>query len=157
MDGLAIILLGTHSILPDEVHPVPNYDDIFDESVARVLGNGAYNPEFIRDFYDVFLSVSPSIAEKFAHTDMSAQRTMLHDSLLLMMEFNRTRVPTARLKQLAEIHSRSGHDISPTFYDAWLDSLVTAVSRHDPNFNDEVELAWRIALAPGICFMRFAY
>ena len=105
----------------------------------------------------MFLSVSPAIAEKFAHTDMSAQRTMLHDSLLLMMEFNRTRVPTARLKQLAEIHSRSGHDISPTFYDAWLDSLVTAVSRHDPNFNNEVELAWRIALAPGICFMRFAY
>ena len=26
-------------------------DEIFGESVARVLGNGAYNPEFIRAFY----------------------------------------------------------------------------------------------------------
>ena len=136
---------------------MPNYTEIFSESVKRVLGNGAYNPEFIRDFYDTFLEASPVVAEKFEHTDMSAQRTMLHDSLLLMMDFNRTRVPTPRLTQLAEIHSRRGHSISPAFYDLWLDSLVTALGRHDPGFDNDVELAWRIALAPGICFMRFAY
>ena len=136
---------------------MPNYDEIFGESVARVLGNGAYNPEFIRAFYDIFLEVSPAVAEKFAHTDMSAQRTMLHDSLLLMMDFNKTRAPTPRLEQLGEIHSRRGHNVAPAFYDVWMDSLIVAVSRHDPGFSDDVELAWRIALAPGICFMRFAY
>jgi hemoglobin-like flavoprotein len=136
---------------------MPNYDNIFGEGVARVLGDGAYKPEFIRDFYDIFLEVSPAVAEKFAHTDMSAQRTMLHDSLLLMIDFNRTRVPTQRLKQLAEIHSRRAHDVSPALYDVWLDSLIAALRRHDPEFTDDVELAWRIALAPGICFMRFAY
>ena len=66
---------------------MPNYNEIFEQSVARVFGNGAYNPEFIGAFYELFLEASPAIAEKFAHTDMSAQRTMLHDSLLLMMDF----------------------------------------------------------------------
>ena len=136
---------------------MPNYDDIFAGSVSRVLGNGAYNPEFIRAFYDIFLEASPAVAEKFRHTDMSAQRTMLHDSLLLMMDFNRTRVPTPRLQQLADIHSRGKHDVSPAFYDLWLDSLVEALRGHDPDFSKDVELAWRIALSPGICFMRFAY
>ncbi len=136
---------------------MPTYDEIFEQSVARVLGNGAYNPEFIGAFYEIFLEASPAVAEKFAHTDMSAQRTMLHDSLLLMMDFNRTRVPTPRLLQLGEIHSRRGHNVSPSFYDLWLDSLIVALGQHDPEFSDDVELAWRIALAPGICFLRFAY
>ncbi len=136
---------------------MPNYDDVFAESFARVLSDGAYNPEFIRTFYDIFFQASPAVAQKFEQTDMSAQRTMLHDSLLMMMDFNKTRVPTPPLVRLAEIHSRRGHDVSLEFYDLWLDSLVAALSRHDPGFNSEVELAWRIALAPGICFMRFAY
>ncbi len=134
-----------------------NYDEIFADSMLRVLGNGAYNREFISDFYDIFLGTSPEVADKFKRTDMSAQRTMLHDSLQMMVDFNRTRVPTPSLEKLAEVHSRRGHDISPAFYDLWLDSLVAAVSRHDPEFDRDVELAWRIALSPGICFMRFAY
>jgi len=136
---------------------MPNYDDVFTGSMERVLGNGAYNREFIRTFYDIFLESSPAVADKFSHTDMSAQRTMLHDSLLILVDFNRTRVPNQGLEKLAEIHSRRTHDIPQEFYDLWLDSLVTAVSRHDPGFDDNVDLAWRIALSPGICFMRFAY
>jgi len=134
-----------------------NYDEVFTRSMERVLGNGAYNPAFIGTFYDVFLATSPAVADKFARTDMSAQRTMLHDSLLIMVDFNRTRVPTAALEKLATIHSRAQHDVSPAFYDLWLDSLVGAVRQHDPEFSAEVDLAWRIALAPGISFMRFAY
>jgi hypothetical protein len=97
------------------------------------------------------------VADKFANTDMSAQRTMLHDSLLIMVDFNRTRVPSPALAKLAAVHSRRQQDIAPAFYDLWLDSLVAAVREHDPDFSAEVELAWRIALAPGISFMRFGY
>ena len=66
---------------------MPNYDELFADSLSRVLGNGAYNPAFIRAFYDIFLETSPAVAEKFERTDMSAQRTMLHDSLLMMVDF----------------------------------------------------------------------
>ena len=134
-----------------------SYEEIFTESFSRILGKGAYNPAFITCFYEIFLDASPVVAEKFAHTDMSAQRTMLHDSLLTMADFGRTKVLNPRLKQLADIHSRRRQDISPALYDLWLESLVTAVSRYDPDFDEDVALAWRIALAPGICFMRYCY
>jgi len=134
-----------------------DYEEIFTDSFSRVLGSGAYNPAFIKCFYDLFFQKSPVVAEKFAHTDMSAQRTVLHDSLLTMADFGRNRILSPRLQQLAQIHSRRQHDVSPALYDLWLESLVTAVSRHDPDFNDDVALAWRIALAPGICFMQFSY
>ena len=134
-----------------------NFDQIFKDSMTRVLGNGAYNPAFIRSFYDIFLETTPAVAKKFEHTDMSAQRTMLHDSLLMMVEFNRTREPSPALQQLANSHSRRVHDINPEFYELWLDSLVAAVSRYDPEFTDQVDLAWRIALAPGIAYMCFDY
>ncbi|MEM0954581.1 MAG: globin domain-containing protein [Pseudomonadota bacterium] len=136
---------------------MPNFDEAFSGSMARVLGNGAYNPAFIRSFYDIFLETSPAVARKFENTDMSAQRTMLHDSLLMMVEFNKTRNPSPALQQLANSHSRRVHDVTPEFYDLWLDSLIAAVSRHDPEFNDTADLAWRIALAPGITYMRFDY
>ncbi len=134
-----------------------SYDEIFAGSIARVLGNGAYNPEFIGSFYDIFLKTSPSVAQKFERTDMGAQRTMLHDSLLMMVEFNKTRAPGPALKKLATSHSRGGHDVTASFYDLWLDSLIVAVSQHDPEFSEEVDLAWRIALSPGISYMRYAY
>ena len=134
-----------------------DYSEIFAASLSRVLENGAYNPAFVGTFYDEFLQTSPAVAEKFQQTDMSAQRTMLHDSLLTMIEFNKSRVPSPALEKLAEIHSRRGHNVSTQLYSLWLDSLVKAVMHHDPAFNDDVELAWRIALAPGICFMSFAY
>ncbi len=134
-----------------------NYDDVFDASFERILGMGAYNPGFISDFYADFLAASPFVRERFAHTDMSAQRTMLHDSLLMLLEFNRTRSPGTHLRRLAEVHSRRGQDIPPEFYDLWLESLVKAVAMHDPEFSPDVELAWRLALAPGITFMGFCY
>ena len=134
-----------------------NYDEIFNRSFERVLGSGAYNSEFISDLYDAFLASSPVIAAKFAGTDMSAQRTMLHDSLLTLVDFNRTREPDTRLQQLARIHSRGDRDVPPALYTTWLDSLVNALRKHDPQFDSDVELAWRLALTPGICFMSFAY
>ena len=34
---------------------------------------------------------------------------------------------------------------------------MEAVSEFDPEFNDEVELAWRLALTPGITYMKFMH
>lgn len=134
-----------------------DYDQIFTTSMRRVLGSGAYNRAFISDFYETFLATSPLVAQKFEHTDMSAQLTMLHDSLLIVVDFYRTRRPDPVLQRLAESHSRRAHNILPEFYDLWVDSLVASLQRQDPEFCEDVELAWRIALAPGVCYMRFAY
>lgn len=137
--------------------PVSNYEALFDASFARVLAEGAYNPAFISRFYEIFLARSPAIAERFADTDMSAQKTMLHDSLHTLVTFNRAKALTPQLRRLAAVHSKRRHDVPPELYELWLEALLAAVSEFDRDFDDTVELAWRLTLSPGVTYMRYCY
>lgn len=48
-------------------------------------------------------------------------------------------------------------DIHPELYDLWLECLIETVAEFDDGFRDEVELAWRLVLSPGIVYMKFKY
>ena len=61
------------------------------------------------------------------------------------------------LEKIAQKHSQSAHDIPPQLYDLWLDTLVKTVKEFDPDFNEEVELSWRLVLSSGITYMKFKY
>ena len=39
----------------------------------------------------------------------------------------------------------------------WLESLIETVQLFDSRFTEEIELAWRVVLAPGIAYMKFKY
>jgi hypothetical protein len=134
-----------------------NFDDIFQRSFARVMGEGAYNPAFTGRFYEIFLRKSPDIAARFANTDMSAQKTMLHDSLHTLIDFYHNKSPTPALRRLAAAHGRARHDIPAGLYQAWLDALVATVAEFDAEFSGDTELAWRLVMTPGICYMTFNY
>lgn len=134
-----------------------DYDEIFAASFARVMGDGAYNPAFIGRFYELFLASSPRIAERFAATNMSRQKTMLHDSFTTLVNFNRQRRITPQMRHLGEVHGPAASDVPPELYALWLDSLLATVAETDPDFTNEVELAWRLTLAPGIAYLQHAY
>ena len=134
-----------------------DYVDVFNASYQRAIGNSSYNRDFIGRFYDVFLSKSDRIAEHFKHVDMSTQKTMLHDSLNYMVDFFVSRRTNDYMNRIARTHSSREHDIEDNMYDTWIDSLVEALREFDPEFNDEVELAWRLVLAPGITYMKFMH
>lgn len=134
-----------------------SYDEIFADSFRRVLGEGAYNPDFTGRFYTHFLASSEDIAARFAATDMSRQKTMLHDSLLLMVEFNRSRRLSPQMSRLAHVHSRQGQDIAAGLYTLWLDALMATVRELDSDFDAQVELSWRLTLAPGITYLIAGY
>jgi hypothetical protein len=89
----------------------------------------------------------------FEDTNMAVQKTMLHDSLQYLVEYYRTGVPSVHLERIRKVHSAEGVNVPPRFYDAWLDSLVQAVSEHDPQFDGRVERAWRHVMASGIAYM----
>lgn len=131
--------------------------EIFQQSLARVIGDGAYNPDFIGRFYEIFTAKSERIADLFKHTDMAAQHAMLHDSLSFLADYALSGRPGPQLENIARVHSRSRRDIPPELYDTWLESLLEAVGEFDPEFDDEVELAWRLALTPGITYMKFMH
>jgi hemoglobin-like flavoprotein len=134
-----------------------NYLQIFLDSLFRVTGEPERMRQFIARFYQLFIGQSPRIAGHFADTDMSQQVDMLAQSLHVMVEFSTTRVASERLIEVAIRHSRAERDIAPDLYDAWLESLLASIREFDDQFNDEVELAWRVVLSPGIAYMKFRY
>ncbi len=133
----------------------PNYEQRFNASVERVIGNGSYNVDLIDNFYRIFFSKSDVVAQLFAHTNMSAQKTMLHDSLDSLMEFSRTKQITPALEKIAAAHGRTKSNVPLYLFDIWLDSLMEAFYQQDAGFTVEDELAWRLMLSPGITYIKF--
>ena len=107
------------------------------------------NEGFIDTFYDLFLSKSTEIARKFEKTDFKLQKLMLRQSLLEMLCFDRG-IPGSHeeIERLGRSHKEL--EIAPHMYSMWLDSLCEAVRRHDPEYTEDLELAWRRAMLKSI-------
>ena len=127
----------------------------FDESYTRVFGEGVGLGEqatpFFEAFYRHFLEY-PGIAQVFSNTDMHRQVAMLRKSFFHLVAFYLSHEPTAELTRIALLHHHIG--IDATFYDVWLDALVSTVREFDPRCEPATELSWRLALTPGITYMR---
>ncbi len=134
--------------------PVVDYVNEFERSFAR-LKEPSRSTRFFDDFYRRFFAADPVIAEKFGATDMAHQKQMLRESLAEMAEFALTRQSNPYIVTLARIHGSRGRDIPVRLYDLWLDCLVDTVREIDPESSDNVALAWRIVMGPGIEFMKF--
>lgn len=134
-----------------------NYLEIFTESFQRVVGAKVGGVDFFAAFYDAFVSDSAEAAEKFRNVDMQRQQEHLRKSLDHMVFFSIDRQATEEMLRIAAVHSNSGNDIQPELYERWLDSLLRTVRAFDPEYDDEVEIAWRVVLAPGISYMQLQY
>ena len=130
-----------------------NYKEIFEASFARVSGPHL-EQEFFATFYARFLLTDKEVAAMFAKTDMDHQFGMLRESLNELRKFSLTQEKNDYVTKLARVHGARGHQIKPSFYDNWLTALVEAVHEIDPESNPQVEVAWRVILAPGIAFMK---
>ena len=133
-----------------------DYKVVFKESYARVSREDS-KERFFDMFYDKFIASSPIVAEKFRHVDLRRQKRMLQKSLVHVINlYSDLKVPE-ELSYVAALHSRSQKNIDPWLYDFWIDSLLDTVREHDPDYNVDVELAWRLALAAGVAYMKFRY
>ena len=121
------------------------------ESLARCLNDS----RFLDRFYELFVSSSDSVADKFRDTDFDNQKRVLASSLYLMiMAMESGEAAVAYMERIASRHNRDDLDIRPEMYDVWLDCLVCAASACDPSFSDEIEQNWREVMRFGIEFMR---
>ena len=107
---------------------------------------------FFDTFYDIFLSKSPVIAKKFAHTDFKHQKLMLRESLLEMLCLEQG-MDSARkeIEMLGQRHRDL--QITSEMYEMWLDALCEAVEKHDPQSTPQLARKWRQAMQPGIELM----
>ncbi len=129
----------------------------FDASLKRVLEARRADRDFFDAFYDRFLASSERVAEKFRHTDMARQKSMLRKSFYYLVTFYASGQVSDYMVSVARAHSRLGHDIPPDLYDLWLETLISVVRDYDYAMDDDVELAWRLVLVPGITYMQFMY
>lgn len=132
-----------------------NDNPLFDRSYTRIFGEGVglgdQATPFFEAFYGHFLK-DPVVAGAFRGTDMTRQVTMLRKSFFHLVAFYLSHEPTTELTRIALLHHNIGIDAD--FYDLWLDALVSAVLDFDPHCDQATELAWRLALTPGITYMR---
>lgn len=131
-----------------------DYLDVFSASHKRVSQHKIDDQDFLDAFYECFMKKSEDIASRFSHTDMARQREHLEMSLNHMIYFSIDRRASDDLLQVATRHNHNNLAIPPDLYDVWLNSLLEVVSRFDPEFDAEIDLAWRVLLAPGIAYMR---
>jgi len=129
--------------------------------MLRNLFNLSYQRAVVPDFYGFFDSFyeklteqSPVIAKLFQHTDMDKQIRMLMQSITYVTSFSATLEPTDDLNRIANLHGRGKLDLPAEYYDIWLDCLLQTVRDRDPKYDEQVERAWRIVMAPGIEYMK---
>lgn len=125
--------------------------ELFNDSFERCNAH----PDFLKRFYDIFLSSSPEIAEKFKNTDFKKQRRLLKSSLYLLL-FAAEGKPEGitHLQRIAELHGPTNLNIAAYMYDIWMDSLLKAVKEFDPGYSPAVDKAWRNALSAGFDYLK---
>lgn len=127
----------------------------FYESYKRITEDPELGERFFRRFYEVFLATDARVAERFEDVEMSKQTKMLRESLLVMMDFFANPTISDEMDRLARLHGVKRLEIPDRLYDVWLETLMRTVEELDPKWNRDVELAWRIVMAPGIAFMKW--
>ncbi len=127
---------------------------IYNDSLARCVKH----PGFLDRFYELFLASSDEVAEKFKNTDFKRQKEVLKTTLFIVTTADCWWTECdSQLDEIAQRHSRDELDIRPGLYDLWQKCLLQAVSEADPQYNAEVEAAWKGVLGPVIGFMKSRY
>jgi hemoglobin-like flavoprotein len=114
---------------------------------------------FFDDFYATLLSMSPSIKEKFARTDMARQKEILKSSVTYLLKYfcNPGPITLQKIIDIGESHSKSEHDIPPYMYGYWFSALMMTVAAHDPRFDAQLERDWQMILDHGISAIKSLY
>ncbi|WP_417567610.1 globin [Marinobacter sp.] len=134
-----------------------SFEELFDASYERVLHPPPGAPDFFEAFYRRFLMSSPEVRILFRNTDMAVQRSMLKKSFFSLIAFYASGSVDDVLHRIACLHSARYLNVKPHLYDLWLDCLTDTVRAYDWEFSDDIELAWRLVLSPGITYMKFGY
>ena len=124
--------------------------------VMQSYGRCCASSGFFDSFYQYFLASSPEICEKFAHTNMPAQKQLLRQGILNLVMHARG-MPDTKLRALGCSHARGALDIRPELYDLWLQALLQSIGEHDGQCDANTRLAWHEVLNKGISVIKAQY
>jgi len=124
--------------------------------VMQSYGRCCASEGFFDDFYASFLASSPAVRDKFAKTDMEAQKHLLRAGILNLVLFARG-MPDTKLQALGKSHSRAHLDIQPELYDLWIAALLKTIRQHDSQLDKQDVQAWLAVLNKGIDVIKSCY
>lgn len=103
----------------------------------------------VEAFYPRFLKADPRIAPYFANTDMAKQKGILKQAFVHALQFA-AGVPESveTVGFLGETHCKSRMNILPELYTVFLNTVLETLSAADPQWNKQLESAWRSQLQP---------
>jgi len=131
------------------------------EDISRVrlsYGRSIAKRGFLGRFYEIFLSSDPRIAKKFENTDLKKQQELLAMSVNMVILFPQAnKIAKNAVGRIRESHSRKGLGIEPHLYHLWKQSLIQAVSEHDPEFDSQLEASWQKVLQIAIDYIVEGY
>jgi hemoglobin-like flavoprotein len=128
------------------------------DAVNRSFGRCCKTNGFFDSFYSILKGSHPDIAIMFAETNFTRQNELLRVMLGTLLMFDHG--GDAAKQVVAEVrksHGRHRLNVRPELYDHWIDSLMQACAKHDPEFGEGLEDAWRKVLAKGISYIKSGY
>lgn len=131
------------------------------EAISKVrlsYGRAIAKRSFLARFYELFIQSDPVVARKLASTDLVKQQELLSQALNMVILFPQgNKIAKNAIKRIRESHRRDALDIKPEYYRFWIESLITAVSENDPDFDDKLEQAWRTVVQVAIDYIAEGY
>lgn len=95
-------------------------------------------------FYQNFKASDPAISKLFRDSEMEKQKEMLKQSLSMAIIFPQNNVVAKRaMAKLKLMHGPEGMNVEPSYYQYWLDSLISTLKVCDPYFDANLERMWR--------------
>lgn len=126
--------------------------------VNRSFGRCCNADEFFNTFYSDLMDRYAEISDMFAETDFNKQNELLRVALELMLMFDYgSDAARQAMSNIRETHSQGQRNVKPEFYDNWMDSLMRACAKHDTEFNQDIENAWREVLSGAINYIKSGY
>lgn len=105
----------------------------------------------IDDFYELFLNSHPDIAIKFQNTDFANQKLLLRQGINCMIMFAEgVFAGDFCLGEIKVSHNKKHLNIHPDYYPYWKNSLLTALEKNDPQYNEELQQLWSQVIDTGI-------
>lgn len=128
------------------------------QSFGRCVLNDTLGRSFLDAFYDEFLASDPRINPKFANTDMTKQKDLLRQGLVMLIMYgNGSGLAKSCIDQLAVKHDRQHVNVEPGLYPLWVRSLLGCVKKYDPKYDAVLQKLWTEVLDLGIRVMKQAY
>ncbi len=132
-------------------------EQVYQQSYQRILDYEQRQGDFFALFYRNFMDSSNQVAEKFRHTQMETQITLLKNFLVHLQAFHKHGKASDQLQQVARSHSAKILDIPHPLYDLWLAALLKTLKQCDCKYSNDVANAWTLVLTPGINYMKQHY